>query len=794
MKRMTWFGLSALLLATTLTACADELTELNEPTVQNGPTVEFVAAEIAGRTAFGAYDADAKSYPTLWEGGEQIKVNLNLSYDANDDRALLKDPATTFNPKVTATEGGTTATFSVALPADEVESYTFYAVAPGGAWMNTYDPVDSPMLRMKLPAEQTPTDGSCDASAQLLYAASATSSSVPTSVALHFRHVSAYGLLTLKNIEGSVSKVELSAGQTIAGSFYYSTENGEVSFNASGISRKIELTTSRKEGIWFSIIPVDLSEQTLTVKVTTDQGLYTKEIVFSATTGHFRAGRVAKFSVDFEGITPVANDQFVLREVYKNTQGNVEGVVFWVSDDGLTAKIVGLNRCDAAAWWSEDAGEATGAIDQEDGANNMIALSSFLESNHENSIGGSVPYIKIPMTDFCAEQGLGWYWPSYNELRALAATYHGVSAYGSIKRKQTDNLDDGTEFLAQEAFDKLLTDNGGVALNTATTHSTNGDRYWSSSERETDYSGKAARTLAGFVQFGFYNANLYTEKTKSYFGRAVKVVKKPAVADPSVVQNIRYGVQREEVQSLAEANRAAADRLLDLYLPTTTAPTSGYPVLLYVHGGGFAGGDKASGSDVAFCMAMAKKGYAVLSINYYIALKYENDSKTNCTTEMKGGLPQSGAFSADLQNAINKAAEDTAEVLNWIKTQEDYALDTQRVAVSGGSAGAMTVLHLAYLSEQTYLPILGVVDLWGGVADATKIERTTAAGNSPALLIYHGDNDQLINVAYAHALADRLTTIGIPVTKNIIEGGAHASYDYITQWEIEAIDGFLKAL
>lgn len=764
--------------------------EVEEPLCQpaDGEVIEFFADEIGGRTAFGESTDGGQTYPTLWKKdasgqGEQLRVTVNLAFNANNRRVLLKDPETNYNPRVNS-ENGVSASFKATLADFEADSYTFYAVCPGANWLEEYDKVATPTsFRMKLPAEQTPVDGSCDASAQLIVAKSATSTERPVGVSMQFKHIAAYGLLSLKNIEGAVSKVVLKASKNLAGNFFYDVDDEAVTFNTSGVSREITLTTSRKEHIWFALIPVDLSENTLTCEVTTDRGVYTKIVEFDATKGNFKAGRIAKFSIDFDGVAPVVEDKFVVRQVYKEN-GVAQGVVFWVSPDGLTAKIVSLTRCAAAKWWSTASFGATGATDQADGAPNMIALSSFLETNADNGV-------KIPMVEFCEKLGAGWYWPAYDELRALAAAYHGVGSHGSIKRKQSGGTDDGTELAAQQEFDKLLTDNGGVALNTGTTSATNGDRYWSSTERSTDYSGKAAHTLTGYAQFGLYNATLQVTKTSyQYFGRAIKVVKKAGAAEPSVASNVRYGAQRSELAGMSASNIAGSDRLMDIYTPGTAAPAEGYPMLLYVHGGGFRGNDKAGATDVSLCMAMAKKGYVVCSINYYLGLKHENSTGTSCTAEMAGGLPASGAYTPVMQNAIAKASEDAAEALRYMKSNAaTYRINPNKMAVSGGSAGAITVLHLAYVAKPADLPIWGVVDLWGAVANPASIQLP-----APPMIIYHGDKDELVNVDYAHALEARLKELNVKVKKNIIVNGAHAAYAYVIDLEIDTIDTFLKSL
>ncbi|BCD49492.1 alpha/beta hydrolase [Helicobacter suis] len=67
--------------------------------------------------------------------------------------------------------------------------------------------------------------------------------------------------------------------------------------------------------------------------------------------------------------------------------------------------------------------------------------------------------------------------------------------------------------------------------------------------------------------------------------------------------------------NIAYANQSSAQKL-DIYLPKQgKAP---YPVILAIHGGGFAFGDKNSG-EVNPSMQALKKGYAVISANYRLS-------------------------------------------------------------------------------------------------------------------------------------------------------------------------------
>ena len=73
--------------------------------------------------------------------------------------------------------------------------------------------------------------------------------------------------------------------------------------------------------------------------------------------------------------------------------------------------------------------------------------------------------------------------------------------------------------------------------------------------------------------------------------------------------DIRYGEKRTELK----ADDPDQDRLLDIYLPATAKPETGYPVLVFIHGGGFTSGSKDMRPSVqAIFEKLLDHGYACL--------------------------------------------------------------------------------------------------------------------------------------------------------------------------------------
>ncbi|WP_026902877.1 alpha/beta hydrolase [Pedobacter glucosidilyticus] len=245
-------------------------------------------------------------------------------------------------------------------------------------------------------------------------------------------------------------------------------------------------------------------------------------------------------------------------------------------------------------------------------------------------------------------------------------------------------------------------------------------------------------------------------------------------------QNLRYA----PIPQIA--TDSTSDRILDLYLPTNNSSTS-LPVFVFIHGGGFTGGDKRL---VDLCSKIASQGFAVASINYRLTLKYKKVSGASCSANMAKGLPVNGAFHPVLNEAIKNASDDAISALQWIKDNAvKYNLNTGKVAIGGGSAGGMTALHAAYASQQKVLPIIAVVNLWGGLENANVISKI-----SPPLLTYHGDLDTTINIEYAYALKERMDKIGSDKSQlKILKDKGHAQYNLIAKEKINEITSFLNS-
>jgi acetyl esterase/lipase len=109
-------------------------------------------------------------------------------------------------------------------------------------------------------------------------------------------------------------------------------------------------------------------------------------------------------------------------------------------------------------------------------------------------------------------------------------------------------------------------------------------------------------------------------------------------------------------------------QVLDFYPAKSEKPT---PVVFYIHGGGWQGGDKRTNPK-----AFLDKGISVVAINY----RY-----------VKNGVEEK------VEPPVKAPLHDAARALQFIRSKAaEWNLDKKRIGATGGSAGACTSLWLAF--------------------------------------------------------------------------------------------------
>ena len=258
-------------------------------------TIRFLAESIETRTAFGS--PSSGKYPTLWTAND-TKVKVAVNYASSKDATV--NPSSDFK----------TAKFEATLSLPEAGPYTFMSMSPSSAFVAIN--AEHKSWNVAVPTAQTPLAGSVDEAAQILAAISSEYDEAPQTVKFQFKHVTAYGHFSIKNLNlsgATVQSVSLTSSVPFVGRWYYYPEDGTVEANSA--SSTITLETSSVSDIWFACAPADLSGATLKVTVATDKGSLEKTVSCPAS-AKLSGGDVFKFSVDFDGISIKEPQKYIL--------------------------------------------------------------------------------------------------------------------------------------------------------------------------------------------------------------------------------------------------------------------------------------------------------------------------------------------------------------------------------------------------------------------------------------------------------------------------------------------------
>jgi len=220
---------------------------------------------------------------------------------------------------------------------------------------------------------------------------------------------------------------------------------------------------------------------------------------------------------------------------------------------------------------------------------------------------------------------------------------------------------------------------------------------------------------------------------------------------------------------------------MDIYRPQqgSAAPT---PALLYVHGGGWTGGDKRSGEGIRDIPELLARGYLVAAVNYRLAPRYK--------------------FPAMI--------EDVKCAVRFLRANaERYSINHDKIGAWGGSAGGHLVALLGtadatagwdvkqYLEQSSR--VQAVVDMFGptdltvlfeganprlmeqvfGTSDRNSETLRKASpvnwvsSDDPPFLILHGERDPLVPVSQSQIFYEKLQAAGVPATFVIVKNAGH---------------------
>jgi len=176
---------------------------------------------------------------------------------------------------------------------------------------------------------------------------------------------------------------------------------------------------------------------------------------------------------------------------------------------------------------------------------------------------------------------------------------------------------------------------------------------------------------------------------------------------------------------------------MDVYTPKNYKKTDSLPVMLWMHGGGFVGGDRTYPSEVKLAQLSAENGYLGVFISYRLTRKGQ-------VTGFGCDCPKSEKLLT-----FKNAAIDFLDAAKFIhQNRVMLGADTTRIIAGGSSAGAEGMLNAVYMREyfvddlKPYqnIKFAGVFSLAGAMVNADYITMTNALPSA----FFHGTEDNLV--------------------------------------------------
>lgn len=216
------------------------------------------------------------------------------------------------------------------------------------------------------------------------------------------------------------------------------------------------------------------------------------------------------------------------------------------------------------------------------------------------------------------------------------------------------------------------------------------------------------------------------------------------------------------------------DLQLDIYEPEGN-PDQNKPVMIFVHGGGFTGGNREGMSWLS--SAFASRGYLAVSITY--RLKWQNPPAD----------PNYVFYYPDIAKAVHASAVDAKRAIRWLRANADsLGINTDRIFIGGTSAGGFISLHAGITDDEDYF-----TDLPGQTPLAINNPNETAEvhgilnfcggamlsgfdPNDPPVFMAHTVGDSTVPVVLPDLVEDELIANDIPYEYYRLTNGGHCGF------------------
>lgn len=189
---------------------------------------------------------------------------------------------------------------------------------------------------------------------------------------------------------------------------------------------------------------------------------------------------------------------------------------------------------------------------------------------------------------------------------------------------------------------------------------------------------------------------------------------------------------------------------MDIYIPKEDT-LSQRPLMMFIHGGAFFIGDKATEPYQKWCTHFASLGYVCVSINYRMGFRINSKA---------------------IERTAYQATQDAHAAMRYLLSKKDiYRIDPDNLFVGGASAGSITAMNLTFMRNENrpqssysslFLEDLGnletsgnriynkfkikaVANLWGSIYDMDILKNSNAS-----IISFHGDQDVILPYRFGY--------------------------------------------
>lgn len=189
---------------------------------------------------------------------------------------------------------------------------------------------------------------------------------------------------------------------------------------------------------------------------------------------------------------------------------------------------------------------------------------------------------------------------------------------------------------------------------------------------------------------------------------------------------------------------------MDIYIPKDDT-LSKRPLMMFIHGGAFFIGDKATVPYQKWCTHFASLGYVCVSINYRMGFRINSKA---------------------IERTAYQATQDAHAAMRYLVSKKDiYRIDPDYLFVGGASAGSITAMNLTYMRNENrpessysslFMEDLGdletsgnkiynkfriraVANMWGTIYDLDILKNSKAP-----IISFHGDQDMILPYGFGY--------------------------------------------